>query len=408
MAREQVGAAAGEGAGVSRDIVFLAHRVPYPPNRGDKIRSWNILKALARIAPVHVVALCDDPADMDFADHISTVAASVTLVPHQGSKLSAMAGALMMGQSASVRACASAELQDRVHRILASGKIGAIYAFSGQMAQFVPEKPDARFVMDFVDMDSAKFATFADQASGFKSLANRFEARRLFAFEKSIASRADVSLFVSEAEAALFRAQTGLGAERVRALENGIDLDHFGPDHAPKAKLSGIGPLLVFTGQMDYAPNVDAVRWFEKMVLPQIPNARFAIVGRAPTAAVSALSWDKVYVTGEVDDTRDWIAAADVVVAPLLLARGIQNKVLEAMAMGKAVVASAHAAEGIDAQPGAELLVAKDAAEFASQINALLADAGLQSSISQAARKRMEARYSWDSRLEALPRLVMP
>ncbi len=390
------------------EILFLAHRVPYPPNRGDKIRSWNILKALAKIAPVHVAALCDDADDLQHADHIATVATSVTLVPHHISKLSAMAGALITGQSASVRACASPDLQNHVQRILATRKIDAIYAFSGQMAQFVPQDSIARFVMDFVDMDSAKFATFADQASGLKRLSNRFEAQRLFEFEKSVASRADVSLFVSEAEAGLFRAQSGLGAERVHALENGIDLDHFRPDHATKAKLSGIGPLLVFTGQMDYAPNVDAVRWFESKVLPQIPKARFAIVGRAPTAAVSALAWDHVRVTGEVADTRDWIAAADIVVAPLLLARGIQNKVLEAMAMGKAVVASKQAAEGIDAAADRDFLVADSAEDFANKIKILLSDSTVISTIGRAARHRMEARYGWESRLARLPQLVFP
>ncbi len=393
------------------EILFLAHRLPFPPNRGDKIRSWNIVKALTAIAPVHVASLYDvaDPDDV-MDTELGKIAASVSLFPPRFGKLGAMAHALVGGQPASVSAFQSTALQKHVNQLLESGAISAIYAYSGQMAQFVPHSlGGTRFVMDFVDMDSAKFATYGTQKSGFSGFANRMEAKRLFAFEQAVARRADLSLFVSDAEAALFRRETGLSAAQVQALENGIDLALFDPSLSYSAVKAGQGPLIVFTGQMDYAPNVEAVIGFVKDQLPTIraaqPAAQFAIVGRAPTAEVKALAaCDGVIVTGAVDDTRDWLAAASVVVAPLKLARGIQNKVLEAMAMAKAVVASPAAAEGIDAAPDRDFIVS----DQPQAVIDLLGNPPRVAVLGAAARARMVARYSWPARLAGLPAIMGP
>lgn len=390
------------------EIVFLAHRVPYPPNRGDKIRSWNILKALAKLAPVHVVALCDDPADMQHIDVIDGVAASVAIVPPDGGKAIAMARALITGGSASVAACASGAAQAVVTRLLSERPISAIFAFSGQMAQFVPNDLNGpRFVMDFVDMDSAKFLAFARDGGGISGFANAQEARRLFAHELKTAQRADLSLFVSDAEAALFREKSGLGADRVRTLENGVDLDFFAPATTRAAvQVQGL-PLIVFTGQMDYRPNIDAVVAFAEATMPlvraKLPDARFAIVGRAPTDRVLALAGlPGVTVTGAVDDVRDWLHAADMVVAPLKLARGIQNKVLEAMAMAKPVIASPAAAEGIDAEAGRDLIIADTADAESDAILRLATDPAVAARLGMAARARIVERYGWDAQMAGL------
>jgi polysaccharide biosynthesis protein PslH len=386
---------------VSAEILFLAHRVPYPPDRGDKIRSWNILKRIAAIAPTHVCALWDDARDLAHLDTIRTVAASVHAEKCARSIPSAIAAALLKGSSASVEAFASRKLARQVQQLLSEHPIRTIFAFSSQMAQFVPRAMSGtRFVMDFVDVDSAKFEDYG----GF---ANKHEAGRLRAWEHSVAARADCSLFVSEAEASLFRARTGFGAERVIALENGIDLDVYDPELAFAPIGVEARPLIVFTGQMTYPPNAEAVTLFARSSLPAIraihPNAVFAIVGRKPTADVRALArLPGVIVTGEVADTRHWIAAADVVVAPLKLARGIQNKVLEAMAMGKPVVASPAAAEGIDAEPGRDLLVS----EGPGSVLALLSDKTRAFALGRSARARMVARYSWDTRLANLSQIL--
>jgi sugar transferase (PEP-CTERM/EpsH1 system associated) len=293
-----------------------------------------------------------------------------------------------------------------------AGNITHIVAFSGQMGQYLPADFEGPVLMDFVDVDSAKFATYAEQDKRQPlNWVHAREARALRAYEAAVARRVDASLFVSEAEAALFRSRSGLGADKVRAVENGINTDRFDPSANFERVATGEGPLAVFTGQMDYRPNIDAVRWFAADILPLIrdrhPRARFAIVGRAPTDEVRTLAkLPGVTVTGEVPDVRPWLAAADAVVAPLLLARGVQNKLLEAMAMARPVVASAAAAEGIDAVPGDNLLVADDAAAMAEAVCRLFDDRGAGAKMGQAARARMIARYGWEARLAPLGELL--
>lgn len=374
------------------DILFLAHRLPYPPDRGDRIRSWHVLQALAKLAPVHVCALIDDEADRVHVPMVERVAASVTVAHRRKSKLMAMAEALAGGGPASVAAFVDKDLMTAVQARLPS--VDTVYAFSSQMAAYVPADFAGRFLMDFVDMDSAKFA-----AMGF---AGRREAKRLLSWEVATASRADVSLFVSDAEAALFSRETGLAAQ---VMGNGIDLVRFAPDAVPA--LDTRQPLIVFTGQMDYAPNVEAVTRFTQDSLPKIqnvvPDATFAIVGRAPTAAVRALARSSVIVTGEVPDTRPWLAAAVVVVAPLRIARGVQNKILEAMAMGKPCVVSSNAGQGIDAVDGRDVVIADDPA---NAVIALLQDRARAASIGAAARARVVESYGWDAQLAPLAGFV--
>jgi polysaccharide biosynthesis protein PslH len=396
------------------EILFLSHRFPFPPDRGDKIRSWHILKALAKIAPVHVATLLDDPRDYAHLATITDMCASVHVEPRGRSKLAAMAMALLSGKPASVVAFGNRKLQAHVDHLLKSRPISTVFAFSSQMAQFVPLHLDnTRFVMDFVDVDSAKFQSYADESAGAAAQANQFEADRLAAFERDVAERADLSLFVSEAEASLFRRRVGLGPDRVKALENGIDLAHFDPNAAFARSDMGQDPLIVFTGQMDYKPNIDAVTSFAReafiTIKAHLPKARFAIVGRAPTEDVMALrAIQGVVVTGEVADTREWLAAAHVVVAPLKLARGIQNKVLEAMAMAKPVVLSPPAAEGIDAGPQHGMFCVLNALNEAEQVISLVNNPDRALAFGAAARARMIERYSWDAQLAPLRDMVFP
>jgi sugar transferase (PEP-CTERM/EpsH1 system associated) len=391
-----------------REILFLAHRIPYPPDRGDNIRSWNILKRLGQSARVHLATFADDEAD---AAHLSALRKAMAgslgeahVEVRTTGKAAAGARALLTGRPVSLTAFDSAALRAFVDRIAAERDLAAVFAFSGQMAQFVPTGP--RFVMDFVDMDSAKFESYAGTGPAPLRWLMRREAEKLFAFERSVAARADVSLFVSEAEAALFRIRTGL--PNVRALSNGIDTEFFDPA-ANFTRLPGEergeGPLLLFTGQMDYRPNAEAVCNFARDVLPQLPGVRFAVAGRKPTAEVVALREQGVTVTGEVADIRTWLAAADIVVAPLEIARGIQNKVLESMAMAKPVVASPAAFEGIEAEPGRDLVLAS-AHEQAAAVRHLLDHPVKAAQIAATGRRRMEEAYRWDARLADLETIV--
>ena len=395
------------------EILFLVHRAPWPPDRGDRIRSWHMFEALARLAPVHVASLADTEADAALArDKMAPLCQSLAVEVRSVSRPLALMQAVARGEPVSNRLFRNAALARHIDALVARGGITHIVAFSGQMAQYIPAGFAGPVLMDFVDVDSAKFATYADQDKRQPlNWVHKREARMLGAYEADVARRVDASLFVSEAEADLFRSHSGLGPDRVRAVENGIDTERFDPVIPLDAVGAGQGPLAVFTGQMDYRPNIDAVRWFASDILPLIrarhPQARFAIVGRAPTEEVRALEkLPGVTVTGEVPDVRPWLAAADAVVAPLLLARGVQSKLLEAMAMARPVVASAAAATGIDAVPGEHLLVADDAGAMADAVCTLFDGRARGAAMGQAARTRMIARYGWNARLAPLGDLL--
>jgi polysaccharide biosynthesis protein PslH len=388
------------------EILFLAHRIPWPADRGDKIRSHHLLKHLCDMAPVHVGCFADGARDLGFVGEMAAMLASSHVELRSKPIWRAGAEALLTGQPISLRSFGSRTMQRWVDGLLASGKISHIFCFSGQMAQYVPADFDGRFVMDFVDVDSAKFESYAVEGSGPMRWVNAREGRLLAAFEKDVARRADASLLVSEAEAALFRSRTG--ADNVIALGNGIDTAYYDPQAAfRKLHPPFADPLIVFTGQMDYRPNIEAVGDFARNAVPIIrarhPEATFAIVGRNPTAAVSELSaLPGVQVTGAVDDVRTWLAAADVVVAPLRIARGIQNKVLEAMAMARPTVVSPAAAEGIEAENGQHFFVEADVHAEAERVSALLDDVGLGVQIGRAARAHVESCYGWQKQFAPL------
>lgn len=401
-----------------RGILFIVHRIPYPPDRGDKIRSYHLMKALAKMAPLHVAAFADDDRDLGFVREIGTWATSQKIVRRNANKVGAGLRSLFKGEPLSVSLFEDKALHDYVKSVAQAQDISHIFIYSGQMAHYVPADFEGRVVMDFVDVDSEKFAGYArDPRTGFgmRQVYAR-EGKLLADWEAEAAKRVDLSLFVSEAEASLFRKRSGLGVAKVQALENGIDLiayDPASPDipALEDDRINRSAPLIIFTGQMDYRPNIDAVSHFAQNVMPHIlageADAQFAIVGRAPTAEVMQLAeLPGVIVTGAVENVQSWLKAADVVVAPLLLARGIQNKVLEAMAMAKPVVASSAAAEGIDAEHDCDLIVADAPIEQARAVSALIGNRMKSSSLGSAARLRMVERYSWDATLAPLTRMM--
>lgn len=395
------------------EVLFLAHRIPFPPDRGDKIRSCHVLRHIAKLATVHVACFADDEGDMGHEPDLAAVAASHCLVPRTRSLKLAGVEALASAKPVSLTAFADKRIAAYVAQVLAERPVSAIYVFSGQMAQYIPADFPGRVVMDFVDVDSAKFEAYAAAARFPVSRLYAREARLLSRFESDIARRAHASLLVTPEEAALFRQRLTPGAEpRVLAVGNGIDTDFFDPEGMPPApEMAGEGPQLTFTGQMDYPPNVAAVEMFAREVMPQIratfPQARFNVVGRAPTLAVRTLEgMHGTRVTGAVIDVRPWLAGADLVVAPLTIARGVQNKVLEAMAMARPVLATPEAATGIPAREGQELVVASGADALAKSALSLLHDKVRAATIGQSARAFVLEKCGWAGVLAPLADLL--
>ena len=389
------------------NLLYLVHRLPYPPNKGDKVRSYHLLKHLAARHRVFLGTFVDDPQD---ECHLATLAPlcadmhAVRLNPRTA-KLASLAG-LLTGRALTLEYYQDASLSRWVSKTAATQTIDAAVVFSSSMAQYVDALPDVPMLVDFVDVDSAKWAEYAGSHRWPLSWLYRREGERLLAYERAVAARARRSFFVTDNETALFRGLAPECSAMVESMNNGVDSSYFAPD-PNRASPFPVGTVpLVFTGAMDYWPNIDAVTWFVQEVLPAIrsawPQLQFFVVGRSPTPAVQGLACDGVMVTGTVPDVRPYLQHAAAVVAPLRLARGIQNKILEAMAMARPVVASQSCVDSIDAQPGTELLAASDPSDFAAHVDALLRSRDLADDIGRAGRQRVLQRYSWDAHLSGI------
>jgi polysaccharide biosynthesis protein PslH len=397
-------------------ILLLTHRLPYPPNKGDKIRTFNVLEDLAKRHEVFVACPVDDPADMGFVAELERRCAGVFAVRNRSSRPLAALRALLTGTAITVRHFHSQELQHRIDEFLDAQEIDAVCCFSSPMAEYVFRSRHAegalrraRRLMDLIDVDSYKWRQYAERTSFPMSAVYRYEAARLEDYERRIADRFDELLLVSEQERGYLPA--GIPADKVHAISNGVDLAYFSPGATPV--VAGEIPALVFTGVMDYWPNVDGVQWFADEVLPliraQIPGTRFVIVGSKPAESVRRLA-DRpgIEVTGFVEDVRSYVANARVCVVPLRIARGVQNKVLEAMAMGKAVVGTAQSMEGIRATLGEDMIAADGAGEFAAAVVGLLRSPERAALIGGNARRCVERGYSWEANLRGLDALLRP
>ena len=396
------------------NLLYLVHRLPYPPNKGDKVRSYHLLKHLTARHRVFLGTFIDDPDDEVYVDtvrHLCPDLHVVRLNPRMA-KLRSLTGVLTH-QALSLRYYQDVGLQTWVKQTLAEENIDATVIFSSVMAQYLEAMPGdspAPMLVDFVDVDSAKWTQYATSHRWPLSWLYRREGECLLAYERAVAARAKRSFFVTENEAVLFRKMAPECADIVEAMSNGVDADYFSPDPARASPFAGEQMPLVFTGAMDYWPNIDAVTWFVNDILPALrqawPRLRFYIVGRSPPPSVSALASDAVVVTGTVLDVRPYLQHAVVVVAPLRVARGIQNKILEAMAMARPVVASQACVQAIDARGGEELLSAELADDFVRQIDALLVSPVRATAVGLAGRQRVLQGYSWEAHLSGIDRFL--
>ncbi|HCY86275.1 MAG TPA: TIGR03087 family PEP-CTERM/XrtA system glycosyltransferase [Desulfobacteraceae bacterium] len=410
-------------------ILFLAHRIPYPPNKGDKIRTFNQVRFFSQFFDIDLVALVDAPDDMErlaeYREKLETCCRSVHLfrLETRTAKLRGI-WSIARGGSISQGYFFLKAAAGRVCDLMTEEAYKAVFCFSSPTAEYVlrcidkmpPGKARPRLIMDFCDVDSEKWRQYAETCAFPMNLVYRIEARRLNRFEAKVHNRFDASVFVSDQEANLFRSRVSAYGDII-VVTNGVDHRYFSPDHSESAAEDSDKPLvLMFPGAMDYHANADAVTWFCESVLPQLADVgrriRFDIVGKNPIPSVSALADMKIHsniqvqVTGFVEDIRPYYSAADIVVVPLRIARGIQNKVLEAMAMARPVIASPSAADGIGAEDGRHLITAQTSQEFAQHIAAWGRDKDASHKIGRTARQFVEERFSWDACLKDLVPMI--
>ncbi|MDE2370336.1 MAG: TIGR03087 family PEP-CTERM/XrtA system glycosyltransferase [Burkholderiales bacterium] len=391
-------------------ILYLAHRIPYPPDKGDKITTFNFLRHLSQRHQVYLGAFVDSPEDWAHEEKLRSYCTELKLVgiaPLRRRLWSARA--LLGARSLTEAYYASAALQTWVDATMRERGIDAVLAYCSAMAPYVA---DARYggvsrVTHYADVDSEKWNSYAESHRGLMSWVYRREARTLLALERSMSQAYDVTSFISDADADLYRRLAPESAARVRVIPNGVDTDYYDPDLAHEPPYAAGAETVVFVGAMDYWPNVDAVRWFADEVLPLLrherPAAEFWIVGSKPTNEVKQLAERPgVHVTGRVPDVRPYVAHAGAVVAPLRVARGTQNKVLEAYAMARRVALTSAAANGLRPDP----FIAADTHDEPAALAGAVARALAAPPRHAAARDYVMRNFSWASACAELDRAL--
>jgi sugar transferase (PEP-CTERM/EpsH1 system associated) len=395
------------------DILLLVHRIPFPPDKGEKIRAYHLLRHLARTHRVHLGCFVDDPHDLQHTDALKELCATVFVVGIDR-KVSLARGlaALALGSSLSQAYFRDSRMARWTSETMARVNPSSIFVFCSAMAQYaLPYAQSHRVIVDMVDVDSEKYRAYAESSKWpMKGLYLR-ESLALLRMERHTAKVAERSFFVSRAEADAFLAAAPEAKGKVGYFQNGVNYRHFDPALAFISPFAGQSSAIVFTGTMDYRPNIEAVEWFAKSCFPAIaqshPSAQFWIVGANPSAGVNKLAREPgIRVTGRVPDVRPYLAHAACIVAPLHIARGVQNKVLEAMAMARPVVATPAACEGLSAIPGRDLVVAESPEQFHEAVCSVLT--GKTADMGTMARRLIVNDYEWSKNLAVLDNWTAP
>ena len=428
----------------SLKILYIAHRIPYPPNKGDKIRSFNEIKHLSPSHNVDLVCLADNIDDLKFKSDLEKYCRRV-FVQHFKISQAKLRGSinLIRGKAISVGYFYIKKIQQVIDQWLSDTVYDAIICFSSPMAEYLFRSPflshcfskfaqlatrnsqpatrnscpatrTPQLIMDFCDVDSEKWLQYSQRSKFPLNLIYRIENKRLLKYEKKINESFDNSVFVSQQEADLFY-RLFPEAKRVSVIENGVDYEYFSPPATRHPQLATRNPqpeTLMFTGAMDYWANVDGVLWFCEKILPIVkdrcPKVQFYIVGSNPNTEIQKLGHNNksINITGFVEDIRPYYNNADICVIPLRIARGIQNKVLEAMSMGKAVVTTSTAVQSIRATPGVHLLVEDNSDKFAEAVSMLLENHTLRINLGTNARQFVKSNYNWQKNMKKFDELM--
>jgi polysaccharide biosynthesis protein PslH len=389
------------------NLLFLCHRLPYPPQRGGKIRPFNMIRHLARSHRVTVATLARGQRELTegqpLREHCHELHIGV-IPPAAG--WSRFATRSVTPTPSTFAYFHSPSLRRAVGQLLARERFDAIVVHCSSMGPYVGHYRGCRKVMDFGDADSEKWLEYARRKPFPASLGFWLEGMKVRRAERRLGEQFDACSVISSRERSVLERFV---AKPIEVIPNGVDLEYFRPSGNDG---NGYRPRrLVFTGNMSYGPNVEAVRHLVAEILPRIerelPGVELYVVGMDPAREVRRLAdGQRVIVTGRVDDVRPYLQSAAAAVAPLRVARGLQNKVLEAMAMRVPVIASPAARAGIDAIPGRDLVVADDAGTFSDAVVSVLRDATKRQRYADAGRAYVTANHNWDRVLRRLDDLV--
>ena len=396
-----------------KQILFLVHRIPYPPNKGDKIRSYHILKYLSQKYRIHLAALIDNPEDWQYVDHVKSLCENTHFSELNSvtAKMRSVLG-LITNDALTLPYYRDGKLQFWINQLLKTHEISSVLVFSSAMAQYVRglQYKTGKRVIDFVDIDSEKWMQYSESLGWPWKWIYKREGNKLSIEEISIANEFDASILVSEKETEILRKRVPKAEDKIFTMRNGVDTSFFNPHRKYDNPYGVSKKILLFTGAMDYWANVDAVNWFAREIFPiirgKVHEACFYIVGREPAKTVIDLAQiPGVYVTGSVNDVRPYLAYADVVVAPLRIARGIQNKVLEAMAMEKPILATSRAFEGIEGCNKIEKWVSDNLGQIADTAILWLQQKS-KTDLGREARQCVIKNYDWEKSLKRLEEIL--
>jgi len=398
-------------------ILYLCHRTPFPPNKGERIRTFHQIEYLHRKG--HEISVFAPTFEATDADNLKALEAKYcerTFHAPAPGKL-ALVKALLSGSALSVNNFYSRALQQQLDEFISAHTVDAIVCTSSSMAAYVFRSKaidltggqHPTLVMDFMDLDSDKWRQYQSLKGLPLSLIYGREAKLIAALEQKIHNHFDACLLISQAEVDLFL-HTINDTGKLHVVANGLDTEAFQPSTEPKPET---GPVLLFTGVMDYLPNEDAVAWFVESAWTKLkqahPDAVFYIAGMNPSSRVKALAkYPGVEVTGFVDDIRTYYDRAHIFVAPFRLARGVQNKVLQAFACALPTITTPMGCEGINCEAGKEVLVADTVEAMLKHIDWVIANPDQAQQLGTNAMRLIQDHFSWDSQLACFESLLQP
>lgn len=388
-------------------ILYVTHRVPYPPDKGDRIRTFHTLRSLSEKYQVYLACLADEPVSPDAEQVLQSYCNKLAIIPvNRLKRWGRMGWSILTGGVTSISAFRSLALEFIIRQWADTIPFDLTLVSSSAMAPYtrIPALRRVPCVVDLVDVDSEKWKNYAESVSFPKSMVFHREGKVLRQYEKYLAESSHALLLVSDAESDLFR--TFMPTAPVQTISNGVDLDFFKPSCTTPQQNQ-----CVFVGALDYLPNIDAVCWFAQEIWPAVKQncheATFKIVGRKPSPRVQALAAVAgIEVVGQVPDVRPYVHESSVVIAPLRIARGLQNKVLEAMAMGKPVLSSPAALAGLLKHAQHPAICVTSINDWISQLLQLFSDPLQCQQLGSAGRNYVEKWYSWESCMQPLHELL--